>query len=127
MSVELNHIIIPSHDRRAAAEFLAGILGLPVGGEWGPFVPVQMANGVTLDFVDSDDIRTQHCAFLVSEGEFDESFARIKDAGIDYWADPHHQQPSRINHHYGGRGVYFDDPSGHNMEILTQPYGATPA
>jgi catechol 2,3-dioxygenase-like lactoylglutathione lyase family enzyme len=119
MSVELNHIIIPAKDKRASAEFLAGILGLPVGGESGPFTPVQLANGVTLDFMDGAGFHAQHCAFLVSEQEFDASFARIKDAGIDYWADPYHQQPGQINHHHGGRGVYFDDPSGHNMEILT--------
>jgi catechol 2,3-dioxygenase-like lactoylglutathione lyase family enzyme len=126
MSVELNHIIIPSKDKSASAGFLAGILGLPVGAQWGPFVPVQLSNGVTLDFMDGGEFHAQHCAFLVSEDEFDASYARIKDAGIDYWADPFHQQPGEINHHYGGRGVYFDDPSGHNMEILTQPYGVSP-
>jgi catechol 2,3-dioxygenase-like lactoylglutathione lyase family enzyme len=127
MSVELNHTIVQSRDRRASAAFLAGVLGLRVGGEWGPFVPVEVSNGVTLDFMDADDIRPQHYAFLVGEDEFEAAYQRIKDAGVDYWADPHHQQPGRINHLYGGRGVYFEDPDGHNLEIITQPYGALPA
>jgi catechol 2,3-dioxygenase-like lactoylglutathione lyase family enzyme len=122
MSVELNHIIIPARDKHASAAFLAGILGLPVGRQWGPFVPVAVANGVTLDYVDAENIRSMHCAFLVSEEEFDAAYGRIREAGITYYADPHRHQPGEINHLYGGRGVYFDDPDGHNMEIITQPY-----
>src|SRR2546430_10567071 len=126
MAVELNHTIVHAKDKRESAEFLAGILGLEVGAEWGPFIPVATANGVTLDFatVAADQIRTQHYAFLISEQEFDASFERIKQAGITYYADPHGQRPGEINHNDGGRGLYFIDPSGHGMEIITRPYGS---
>lgn len=121
MSTELNHTIVWSSDREAAAGFLAGILGLRVGSPQGPFLPVQLGNNVTLDYADAGgEVRGQHYAFLVSEGEFDAAFGRIQAAGIGYWADPRHQQPGTINHRQGGRGVYFDDPSGHQLELLTR-------
>ncbi|TJZ58828.1 VOC family protein [Streptomyces piniterrae] len=125
MSVELNHTIICSRDSRASAEFLANILDLQVGTESGPFIPVATSNGVTLDFatVDAESITMQHYAFLVSEEEFDAALARIKEAGLTYCADPRMERVGEINHHHGGRGVYFLDPSGHGLEILTQPYG----
>lgn len=125
MSVELNHTIIHSRDNRQSAEFLADLLGLEVGPEWGPFVPVVLANDVTLDFatVPEESITPQHYAFLVSEAEFDAAFARIQELGIAYYADPHLKHPGEINHNDGGRGVYFPDPSGHGMELITRPYG----
>ncbi|MEU0298116.1 VOC family protein [Streptomyces sp. NPDC006175] len=125
MSVELNHTIVHSRDNRESAEFLAHILGLTVGTEWGPFIPVVLANGVTLDFatVPSESITVQHYAFLISEAEFDTAFERIQARGITYYADPHKKHPGEINHNDGGRGVYFPDPSGHGMEIITRPYG----
>ncbi|WP_328483512.1 VOC family protein [Streptomyces sp. NBC_00377] len=124
MSVELNHTIIHSLDNRESAEFLAHILGLEVGAEWGPFVPVATSNGVTLDFaaIPAESIVMQHYAFLVSDEEFDAAFDRIERARITYFADPHGRQPGEINHHHGGRGVYFMDPAGHGMEIITRPY-----
>jgi catechol 2,3-dioxygenase-like lactoylglutathione lyase family enzyme len=125
MAVELNHTIVAARDREESARFLAHILGLEVGAPWGPFLPVATANGVTLDYATADgEVTTQHYAFLVSEEEFDASFRRIRAAGIDYWADPHGQRPGEINHNDGGRGVYFFDPSGHGMEIITRPYGS---
>ncbi|MDI5966154.1 VOC family protein [Streptomyces sp. SL13] len=125
MSVELNHTIVQSLDKRESAEFLSRILGLAAGAAWGPFIPMTTGNGVTLDFatVPAASITLQHYAFLVSDEEFDASFQRIQDAGVDYWADPHGRQPGEINHLFGGRGVYFKDPSGHGMEIITRPYG----
>jgi catechol 2,3-dioxygenase-like lactoylglutathione lyase family enzyme len=124
MSVELNHTIVHSRDNRESAEFLAHILGLEVGAEWGPFVPVETSNKVTLDFatIPAQSIVMQHYAFLVSDKEFDAAFDRIKQGGIPYFADPHGRQPGEINHNHGGRGVYFMDPSGHGMEIITTPY-----
>lgn len=119
----LNHIIIPAKDKDASAEFLAGILGVEAGRQWGPFRPVQTSNGVTLDFVDSPDVRTQHYAFLVSDREFDDAFERIRQAGVAYYADPRRSSRGEINHHWGGRGVYFDDPNGHLLELITKPYG----
>jgi catechol 2,3-dioxygenase-like lactoylglutathione lyase family enzyme len=126
MAVELNHTIVAARDKRTSAEFLATILGLEVGPQYGPFLPVQTSNSVTLDFIDSgsDDLTSQHYAFLVSEEDFDAIFGRIQQAGITYYADPHQQQPGKINHHDGGRGAYFFDPSGHNLEIITRPYGS---
>lgn len=126
MAVELNHTIVAARDKRAAAEFLARILGLTVGPPFGPFLPVETSNGVTLDFVDTDadPIASQHYAFLVSEEDFDAIFARIQQAGIAYYADPGHRRVGQINHNDGGRGAYFADPNGHNLEILTRPYGS---
>ncbi|CAM5652288.1 VOC family protein [Streptomyces atroolivaceus] len=125
MSVELNHTIVHSRDNRESAEFLANILGLTVGTEWGPFIPVVLANGVTLDFaaIPAESITVQHYAFLISEAEFDTAFDRIKAQGITYYADPHRKHPGEINRNDGGRGVYFPDPSGHGMELITRPYG----
>jgi extradiol dioxygenase family protein len=131
MSVELNHTIVHARNNRESAEFLARILGLEVGIEWGPFIPVATSNGVTLDFasIPAESITRQHYAFLISDDEFDAAFERIQQAGIMYYADPHMKQPGEINHHHDGRGLYFLDPAGHGMEILTSPYGnhtATP-
>ena len=124
MSIELNHTIIHARDNRESAEFLARILGLEVGTAWGPFVPVATENGVTLDFatIPAESIVAQHYAFLISDEEFDAAFDRIKRGGITYFADPHGKQPGEINHNHGGRGLYFMDPSGHGMEIITTPY-----
>ena len=126
MSVHLNHMIIPAKDRRASARFLADILGLPVGKDWATFVPINTGNGVTLDFAQSDNIRPMHCAFLVSDGEFDAALARIKSAGIEFYAEFDRSGPSEINQLYGGRGFYFYDPNGHLFELITKPYGETP-
>jgi catechol 2,3-dioxygenase-like lactoylglutathione lyase family enzyme len=122
----LNHIIIPAKDKDVSATFLANILGVEVRPQWGPFRPVQTSNGVTLDFVDSKDVRTQHYAFLVDEDEFDGAFERLKKSGAAYFANHDRSGPGEINHYWGGRGVYFDDPNGHWLELLTKPYGDQP-
>jgi catechol 2,3-dioxygenase-like lactoylglutathione lyase family enzyme len=121
---QLNHIIIPAHDKNSSAKFLGDILGVAPGAQWGSFIPLQTANGVTLDFVDSKDVRTQHYAFLVSEREFDAGLARLKQDGVKIYASPRKDGPGEINHHDGGRGVYFEDPNGHLMEMITRPYGS---
>jgi catechol 2,3-dioxygenase-like lactoylglutathione lyase family enzyme len=126
MSVELNHIIIPAHDKLASAQLLASILGLSAGPQVGPFIPVQLGNGVTLDYADATDFHSHHCAFLVDDEVFDAALARVRDAGITIYADPHHQQPGELNHRLGGRGFYFDDPNGHNMELMTRVTAASP-
>ncbi|MFE1441067.1 VOC family protein [Streptomyces sp. NPDC058739] len=125
MTVQLNHTIVAAHDRQASARFLADLLGLEVSPRYGPFIPVEIPNGVTLDFMEvPGEITPQHYAFLVSEADFDTIFGRIREAGLTYWADPSHSRPGEINHNDGGRGTYFDDPNGHNLEILTRPYGS---
>ena len=126
MTIKLNHTIVHSLDQRAAAEFFASVFGLAAPVPFGPFLGVQVGNEVTLDFLDADgmEIQMQHYAFLVSDREFDEIFARVKARGVQYWADPGRTQQGSINHHFGGRGVYFQDPSGHLLEIITKPYGS---
>ncbi|POX37186.1 glyoxalase [Streptomyces sp. Ru73] len=125
MSVELNHTIVHARDNRESAQFFADLLGLEITAEWGPFIAVGLSNGVTLDFatIPAEHITMQHYAFLVSEEEFDAAYARICERGIEHYADPHRQQPGAINHNDGGRGVYFMDPAGHAMELITVPYG----
>lgn len=126
MTVQLDHTIVRATDKVTAAQWLADILGLTVSAPYGPFLPVETANGVKLDFMDTaaDDVVPQHYAFLVSERDFDAIFERLQSAGIRYYAGPGHQQPDEINHKDGGRGTYFDDPNGHSMEIITRPYGS---
>jgi catechol 2,3-dioxygenase-like lactoylglutathione lyase family enzyme len=125
MTAQLNHTIVWCRDKEASAGFLADMLGRPAPGHFGPFAVVEMDNGVSLDFHDSDEpIRPQHYAFLISEADFDAVFGRIKDRKLDYWADPAQRQPGEINRRDGGRGVYFPDPDGHFLEVLTRPYGS---
>lgn len=89
------------------------------------FLVVDLANEVSIDYFETDEhVALQHFAFLVSEDEFDSAFARIQELKIDYWADPARKMPGEINHHDGGRGVYFKDPDGHLLEIITRPYGS---
>lgn len=125
MTVEFNHTIVSARDAAASAAFLSEILGLDPPRKWGPFDVVVTANGVNIDFTKRDgDITTQHYAFLVGEADFDRIFERIRKTGLAYWADPARTKQGEINHHDGGRGVYFLDPNGHVLEILTRPYGS---
>ncbi|MEU6757120.1 VOC family protein [Streptomyces sp. NPDC046685] len=123
-AVQLNHTAVYARDRHLSAEFLAAILGLEVGAPFGPFLPVDLGNGVTLDYYEKRDepIQSQHYAFLVPDEQFEAMIARMEAAGVTYYADPSHTEPGRINHWFGGRGAYFDDPDGHNMEIMTRSY-----
>jgi catechol 2,3-dioxygenase-like lactoylglutathione lyase family enzyme len=125
MPIELNHTIVPARDAHASATFLTEILGLRAPVRFGPFWAVALDNGATLDFQDSDEaMPIEHYAFLVSETEFDAIFGRIKSRGLTYWADPMHRRTFEINHNDGGRGVYWNDPNGHYLEIITRPYGS---
>ena len=125
MTIKLNHTIVHARDKRASAQFLSDILGLPAPVPFGPFLGVQTGNEVTLDYLDTDEELTiEHYAFLVSESEFDEIFGRIQARKLPYFADPGRQQRNQINTRDGGRGVYFEDPAGHVLEILTRPYGS---
>jgi catechol 2,3-dioxygenase-like lactoylglutathione lyase family enzyme len=125
MSVELNHMIVWCRDQKQSANFLANILGLAAPQPFGHFLAVQTSNGVTLDYSETDqDIFHQHYAFLISEKEFDQVFARITAREIAYWADPNKRRASKINQNDGGRGMYFHDPNGHFLEVITRPYGS---
>lgn len=127
MSVSLNHTIVPARDKHASAAFIATILGVPLGEPFGPFAPVHIGDSLSLDYADVDfadrgvrEIAPHHYAFEVSDAEFDEIFDRITAQGLRYYAEPH--EPHRygeINTSRGGRAVYFDDPDGHIMEVLT--------
>jgi extradiol dioxygenase family protein len=126
MAVQLNHTIVHAKDKVASANFLSEILGLPKPKPFGPFMVVDTANGVSLDFISAEDheLIVEHYAFLVSEVEFDEIYGRIRDRGLDYFADPALRTKGEINRHDGGRGVYWLDPNGHVLEIITRPYGS---
>ncbi|WJV45582.1 VOC family protein [Streptomyces flavofungini] len=128
MAVQLNHTIVHARDNRESAEFFAELLGLEIGTEWGPFVAVDLSNDITLDFatVPADTIMPQHYAFLVAEAEFDAAYEKITARGLAHWADPQQTHPGEINRNDGGKGVYFTDPSGHFMELITVPYGGRP-
>ena len=125
MAVDFNHTIVSARDSQASASFMAEILGLPEPLRWGRFLVVATANGANIDFMEIDGkITPQHYAFLVSEAEFDEIFGRIRERAIPYWADPGRRQLGEVNDHDGGRGLYFQDPDGHLLEIITRPYGS---
>ncbi len=123
MPVQLNHTIVAASDKRASATFLTDVLGLAPPSSFGPFLVVELDNGVSLDFVDDGDVHPRHYAFLVTEDEFDQIFGRIRDRGLEFWADPFERHPGEINTNDGGRGVYWKDPDGHVLEIITRPYG----
>ena len=128
MKPQLNHLIVWAKDRQAAAEFFADLAGMGPPTEFGHFTQVETGNGVTLDFADTNGTPSgMHLAFLVTERQFDEIFGRIMDKELPYWADPRRSQPGSINHHDGGRGVYFSDPHTNvGWEIITRPYGSGP-
>lgn len=126
MTIELNHTIVHCRDKQASARWYEDLLGVDASKPFGPFLVMELDNGVSLDLMDhgAGDIGSQHYAFLVSEDAFDSIFARIQDRGLDYWADPGHREAGQINTNDGGRGVYWDDPDGHILEIITRPYGS---
>src|SRR5262245_2394986 len=125
MTVQLNHTIVWCSDKKKSATFLTDILGRPRPSRFGPFLVVELENGVSLDYHDSEgEIAPQHYAFLIGEQDFDAVFAPIRERGLQYWADPGRTRPGEINRHDGGRGMYFKDPDGHLLEVITRPYGS---
>jgi catechol 2,3-dioxygenase-like lactoylglutathione lyase family enzyme len=125
MPVQLNHTIVSARDKRESATFMAEILGLAAPTPYGPFLVVQVDNDVSLDFVDAQGpVHPQHYAFLVGEAEWDQIFGRIRERRLPYWADPRRSRPGEVNTNDGGRGVYWEDPNGHFLEIITRPYGS---
>ncbi|EHR59481.1 VOC family protein [Saccharomonospora cyanea] len=124
MTVTFNHTIIAAKDRHESARFFRELLELPEAPSWGPFVNVQLDEGVLLQFAEPpvDEIQMQHYAFLVDDELFDRAYARLCERGIEHWADPQMRRPGGTNTEHGGRGVYFKDPGGHAIEIITRPY-----
>jgi len=125
MPIRLNHTIVRARDKRESATFLTEILGVPPATSYGPFLVVELDNDVSLDFADDHgEPHSQHYAFLVDESDFDDIFARLKERGLPYWAAPFRRRPGEFNTNDGGRGVYWEDPNGHLLEIITRPYGS---
>jgi extradiol dioxygenase family protein len=127
MPIAFNHTIVAARDKRESAEFLTELFGLPSPIPFGHFLVVTLEHGASLDFADvpdGEEIRPQHYAFLVSEDDFEAIYGKIQARGLEHWADPGAQRPGEINRRDGGRGVYFRDPSGHFLEIITRPYGS---
>jgi len=124
MAAELNHTIVWCRDKELSAKFLADMLGLPAPGTFSHFRVVELGNGVSMDFATREGpVARQHYAFLVDDAGFDAGMARIEALGLTFWADPARSKPGEINRHWGGRGVYFEDPDGHLLELITRPYG----
>jgi hypothetical protein len=125
VKVELNHTLVHTRDIWAAARDVAEVLGRPEPTAYGPFAVLELDNGASLDFIeDSGEIQAQHYAFLVAEDDFDAIWDRLRSAGRQWWADPAKRRPGEINHEDGGRGLYWDGPEGHFLEIITRPYGS---
>ena len=125
MPAQLNHTIVWCSDKARSAAFLGDVLGLPPAQPFSHFLVHALANGVSMDFMEKEGpISRQHYAFLVDDAEFDAGFSLIRERGLTYWADPAREMPGKINHYWGGRGVYFEDPDGHLLELITKPYGS---
>lgn len=128
MTIALNHVHVQASDREATARHLTDILGLPPAREWGLFLMIEVSNAVVLSVLKArEPVCSQHYAFLVSEDEFDLILGRLQKSGLPYWADPFHREEGRYNTNDGGRGLYWDSPEGHLLEIITVPYETWPA
>ena len=122
MAVSFNHCIVFAENAHESASFFATLFDLPEPVAWGPFLSVTLEHGVVLQFAAPGiEIQPQHYAFLVTEEEFDVIYQRLLDADLEHWADPQCSQPGTFNRNFGGRGVYFRDPAGHGLEVLTRP------
>lgn len=126
MSIRFDHTIVHSRDPERAARFVSEILGLAEPRAFGPFRVVDLDDGSSLDFLDAGDhpVIAEHYAFRIDEPDFDAIFARIRARGLEHWADPYKRRSGEINRNDGGRGVYFESPDGHLLEVLTRPYAS---
>ncbi|MER7014227.1 VOC family protein [Saccharopolyspora sp. NPDC000359] len=124
MPATFNHTIIVSKDREESAAFYREVLEAAEAPSWGPFTNIQLHEGVLLQFAEPpvEEVQMQHYAFLVDDELFDRAYERLLRKGIEHWADPQQTRPAEINHNHGGRGVYFKDPAGHALELITSPY-----
>lgn len=127
VDVRFDHTIIAARDKRESARFFTEVFGLPEPQEAGFFVAVHLSDGRVLDFAEPPiDFPGQHYAFLVNDETFDRIMARLRAHGVTFWAGPRMSRPGEINTNHGGRGVYFDDPSGHHLEAMTVRYEGYP-
>ena len=120
MAIVLDHTIVPTHDKEASARFFARIFGLSYEGPMGHFAPVRVNDTFTMDFDDGESFDSHHYAFHVSDEEFDAIFDRIKAEGLAYGSGPFETDNMQINNRLGGRGLYFLDANGHNLELMTR-------
>jgi catechol 2,3-dioxygenase-like lactoylglutathione lyase family enzyme len=121
MPITLNHTIVPAHNKEAAARFFAGIFGLRFEGASGHFAPVPVNDTLTLLFDQESSFESHHYAFHVDDGEFDAILGRVKAAGLRFGSAPWSLEDGKLNDWNGGRGVYFKDPDGHILELMTVP------
>jgi len=125
VTISFNHTIVAAKNKQESATFFTTLFGLPDAVPAGHFLAVALDNGVSLDFAEPPvEFPPQHYAFLVGEDDFDRIYGLIVEWGLEHWADPRQTLPGTINTNDGGRGVYFLDPSGHYLEIITRPYGS---
>ena len=123
MAVQFNHTIVASKNREESARFYRDLFELPPAQSWGLFTNIQLTDGVLIQFAEPPvEIQMQHYAFLLDDALFDRAYARLREAGIEHWADPQMRRPNETNTEHGGRGVYFKDPVGHAIELITRPY-----
>jgi catechol 2,3-dioxygenase-like lactoylglutathione lyase family enzyme len=123
MTATFNHTIIAATDRDESARFYRELLELREAPSWGVFTNLQLDDGVLLQFAEPGvEIQMNHYAFLVDDDLFDRAYRRLRDFKIEHWADPQMRRPGEINTEHGGRGVYFKDPAGHGLELITRPY-----
>src|SRR5262245_22572865 len=130
MSIQLDHLIVPAQNRKAAAELLAAILDVPwsESGSVGPFCPVYVNDGLTFDFDEAEgSFPVQHYCFRVSDAEFDKILGKLSSLNIEYRSTPHGPTDMKINTAYGGRMVYWNKPEGHVWEALTVSYARQPS
>ncbi|WP_278315509.1 VOC family protein [Lolliginicoccus levis] len=123
MPAQFNHTIIAAKDRHESAAFHKDLLEADDAPCWGIFTNLQISDGVLLQFAEPPvEIQMQHYAFLVDDDHFDRALRKLNDRGIEYAADPFFTRIGEINHEHGGRGVYFRDPAGHGIELITHAY-----
>ncbi len=122
MEITLNHTIIPSKNNVESARFYERIFGFHFVKEWSHFAVVQVNSTLTLDFDTQKSFSLLHYAFKVSDEQFDEILERIKNEGISFGSGPRSRDNGQFNTDYDGRGAYFEDPSGHVLEIITKDY-----
>src|ERR1700754_3215125 len=123
MSIDLNHTIVAARDKHAESRFVAEVLGLTETGTFRPFAVAALSYCVGIGLMETDEVPAQHSAFLISQQEFDAVAGRLRERGVATYGDPMHQQPGH-NTHDGRRGLVFSSPEGHNLEVITRPYGS---
>lgn len=122
MPARLDHTIVRSLHMRECAEFLSGVLGMEAPKDYGFFWRIELADGVCLDYHDVEEIDYQHYALRLSDEEFDALLERMEGLGLEYYAQGHHRRPHEITLRDGGRAIYFTDPDGNSIEIVTRHY-----